>query len=277
MDLNQIKDIKLLGELHPANFTIKAFNLNGEITKIKTLNLWRDTESIISKESGLLSKRMEIPTGYAKDIDPDDILNIDNIDSNVDQGFKNNQALSNNELIMIDGEIRSDSGVYKDYRLTYNKNINGLDISNNTLTNVSWDSGYKWALFKMADQTVQIEGTGSFGVKFTTPYDKDFDDTSYQQGDGFKCYISLQSKTRNGIMFWYDINKSYEQETTGNVTGFGVFENKTRDNNNNIIFNIVIPVITDEFLIPDNIYIMLGLEKDTDINITDIELITTED
>ena len=126
----------------------------------------------------------------------------------------------------------------------------------------------------MADQTVQIEGTGSFGVKFTTPYDKDFDDTSYQQGDGFKCYISLPSKTRNVIMFWYDINKSYEQETTGNVTGFGVFENKTRDNNNNIIFNIVIPVITDEFLIPDNIYIMLGLEKDTDINITDIELTT---
>ena len=269
----KLKDMKLLGELHPVDFTMKAFNLNGEISESKTINLWRDTESIISKESGLLSKRMKIPDGQANDINIDNKIDVSDL-----QTFVHNEALSNDELIMIDGEIRSDSAVYKDYRSKYNKNTNGIEINNGMLTNVNWVNGddyngssCKWALFKF-ENTVQVAGTGSFAVKFTTPGNvTQFENTNYQQENGFKCYISLPSKTNNGNIFWYDINKPYEQETTGDVTGFGVFQDK-----GNTIFNIVIPVITLNSQISTDIYIMLGLEKDAQINITNIELISTE-
>ena len=275
----KLKDMKLLGELHPVNFTMKAFNLNGEISESKTINLWRDTESIISKESGLLSKRMKIPDGQANDINIDNKIDVSDL-----QTFVHNEPLSNNELIMIDGEIRSDSAVYKDYRSKYNKNTNGIEINNETLTNVSWVNGddytgssCKWALFKF-ENTVQVAGTGSFAVKFSTPGNvTQFENTNYQQENGFKCYISLPSKTNNGNIFWYDINKPYEQETTGDVTGFGVFQDKGIDpQDGNTIFNIVIPVITLNSQISTDIYIMLGLEKDAQINITNIELISTE-
>ena len=82
----------------------------------------------------------------------------------------------------------------------YNHNIDGVTITNNSVTNASWtgsDDNYRWALFKL-DNSVQQAGTASFGIKFHTPSGSSFDSGVTRQVGKFKSHVLLPSVHNNG-------------------------------------------------------------------------------
>ena len=259
----------LLGE--NVTFTITAYNTHGETSVTKNLRLIRDKNSI---NNNLLNKRY---------ITWDGDLSFDNI---APAGFENNAFdntvnLPNNELLLFGGVFTAEVSKYTDYRGLYNYNIQGTTISNNSVTNASWTSGdddYRWALFKL-NNTVQQAGTASFGIKFYTPSGSSFDIGVTRQVGKFKCNILLPSVHNSGDLYWYDINKDFESETSklqgnvdGGVTGMGIFDSKTRTSTYTS-FKVRPPVVTDSSQITSDIWIRIGLERDTSIKISNIELI----
>ena len=190
-------------------------------------------------------------------------------------------------MLTWNGNLTTDATRYNhDYRALYNQNISGTEITNKSLTygigsggTAAWSNGnWKWALFKLTN-TVQVAGTASFGIKFTTPSDSPFTVGSGKESQDFECNILLSSTLNGGTPYWYNVNKDYESENTksagtgaNGVTGLGIFDSKTRTTGYTI-FKVTPPVPTTGQAVSD-MWIRVGFGHGATIKISNIELVT---
>jgi len=275
-----IRNVSALGDL--VDFTIEAYNLNGKTTVVKQARIINDVNS---KNNTLhTTKRWKTQTWSGA-------LAHDNLPATGFDGagnkFDDNIALESNEMLTWNGNLTTDATRYNhDYRALYNQNISGTEITNKSLTygigsggTAAWSNGnWKWALFKLTN-TVQVAGTASFGIKFTTPSDSPFTVGSGKESQDFECNILLSSTLNGGTPYWYNVNKDYESENTksagtgaNGVTGLGIFDSKTRTTGYTI-FKVTPPVPTTGQAVSD-MWIRVGFGHGATIKISNIELVT---
>ena len=251
-------------------FSFTAYNIHGETTVTKTKKIIRDLASI---SSGLHPKRYKAWNGA---------LAHNNV-AGTAVAFDDTIALESHELLFIGGEITTTNADYKDYRVLYNQQINNNTITNTSLTNASWASNstsYRYALYKLPN-TVHFAGTGSFGIKFTT----DGNGNAFTSGSGvesdFELNLLLPSMINNATPYWFNGNSYYQSESSKNtgtgsdgVTGLGIFDSKTRLNSYTT-FKVTPPVPQTAAQQVNDIWIRVGFKANKNINISNIELVST--
>ena len=260
--------VSALGE--DIDFDITAYNIHGSTTVTKSKKIIRDLASI---NSGLHGKRYKSWNGA---------LAHNNIAAAA-VTFDNTIALESHELLFFGGEITTTNTDYKDYRILYNQQINDNTITNTSLTNASWatnSTAYRYALYKLPN-TVQFAGTGSFGIKFTT----NGDGNAFSSGSGvesdFELNLLLPSMINGGTPYWFNGNEYYQSESTrntgtgsGGVTGLGIFDSKTRLNSYTT-FKVTPPVPQTTAQQVNDIWIRVGFKASKNINVSNIELVST--
>jgi hypothetical protein len=252
------------------SFDITAYNIHGSNTVTKTKKIIRDLASI---SSSLHTKRYKTWSGS---------LAHNNVAGGA-VAFDNTIALESHELLFFGGEITTTNTDYKDYRVLYNQQINDNTITNTSVTNASWASNstsWRYALYKLPN-TVHFAGTGSFGIKFTT----DGNGNAFATGSGvetdFELNLLLPSMINGGTPYWFNGNDYYQSEATKNtgtgsdgVTGLGIFDSKTRLNSYTT-FKVTPPVPQTTAQQVNDIWIRVGFKANKDINISNIELVST--
>ena len=96
----QFKNVNAVGQIP---FTVTAFNIKGEISRVINVNLLFDINSL---NNPLRNRRM---------VTFDGDITYDNIPTGLNNAFDNEVVLQDHELLVFDGFYDSDSSSYIDY------------------------------------------------------------------------------------------------------------------------------------------------------------------